>query len=67
MVKVFYNGYPVLRINAWLGGVLFTDGVAEFENIEEGIKFAEMFYLKYEEVEPVAEKKATKKKVKKDE
>lgn len=67
MVKVCYNGYPVLKINAWLGGVLFTEGVAEFENIEEGIKFAEMFYLKYEVVEPVAEKKATKKKVKKDE
>lgn len=63
MVKVFYNGYPVLRTNAWLGGVLFADGIAEFENIEEGIKFAEMFYLKYE----VIEKKATKKKVKKDE
>lgn len=56
MVKVLY-GY---KINAYLGGVLFIDGVHVFEKDEEGIKFAEMFYRKYE----IVEKKVAKKKVK---
>lgn len=56
MVKVLY-GY---KINAYLGGVLFVDGIHEFVKDEEGIRFAEMFYRKYE----IVEKKVTKKKVK---
>lgn len=59
MVKVFYG----FKTNAYLGGVLFRNGIAEFEVDSEGIRFAEMFYKKYEVVEE--EKPATKRKVKK--
>ena len=58
MVKVFLRN----KMNARLGGEMFYMGVAEFENIEEGIKFAEMYYLKYEvvEVEKPKRKRAVK-------
>lgn len=58
MVKVFYG----FRTNARLGGVMFYDGVAEFEDIEEGIRFAEMFYKKYEIVEATKPKTTRKRK-----
>lgn len=64
MVKVLYG----FRTNAYLGGVLFIDGVAEFEDDAEGIRFAEMFYKKYEIVEADKPKaKTTRKRVTKDE
>jgi hypothetical protein len=44
MVKVFYNG----KTNAWLAGVLFSDGIAKFEDDVQGVAFAEQFYLKFE-------------------
>lgn len=59
MTNVFYNGYPVHKTNAWLGGIFFHEGIAAFTDIEEGIRFASMFYLKYEVLE--AEKKSKKK------
>lgn len=64
MIKVFYNGYPYSRPNAWLGGRLFIDGVCEIENKEEGIYYADLFRLKYDVVE-VEPKKITKPKTKK--
>ena len=64
MIKVFYKGYPQSKINAWLGGVLFSEGIAEFKDIEEGKKFAEMFHLSYEVVE-IEKPKAKGKKVNK--
>lgn len=63
MIRVFYKGYPQSKINAWLGGVLFSEGVAEFVDIEIGKNFAEMFSLKYEVVE-IEKPKAKGKKVK---
>lgn len=65
MVKVSYG----FKTNAYLGGVLFTDGLAEFANDKEGIDFATRYYLKYEVIKankPV-KKATTKKRVKKDE
>lgn len=59
MVKVFYGS----KQNAILGGVMFRDGIAEFEDNEKGIRFAEMFHRKYEVVAEA--KKPVKKKVKK--
>ncbi|GAB6153731.1 hypothetical protein JCM17380_24810 [Desulfosporosinus burensis] len=59
MVKVFYG----CKTNAWLGGVLFLDGIHVFTSDVEGIRFAEMFHRKYEVVEEV--KPVTKKKVNK--
>lgn len=69
MVRVFYSG-KLGKTNAWLGGVLFRQGVAEFENNDEGILFAKRFYKEYEivELEPKIKKevkKPTKKKVNK--
>ncbi|MCW6094553.1 hypothetical protein LAV60_15385 [Clostridium sporogenes] len=64
MVKIFYG----FKTNAYLGGVLFIDGLAEFQDDKEGIDFANRYYLKYEVIKadkPV--KKVTKKRVKKDE
>jgi hypothetical protein len=58
MVKVLYG----TKMNAWLGGRMFYQGVCEFENDEEGIRFAEMFHKKYEVIE--VEKKPKSKKVK---
>lgn len=64
MVKVSYG----FKINALLGGVMFHDGIAYFENDAEGLKFAEMFHKKYEIVVEDEPKKSTaKRKVKKDE
>ncbi|MPN29014.1 hypothetical protein SDC9_176462 [bioreactor metagenome] len=66
MVKVFYGS----KMNAFLGGVFFHEGVAEFADDKKGIEFANRYYRKYEveEIEKVkATSKATKKKVKKDE
>lgn len=69
MVKVFYTS----KINAHLGGTLFLDGLAIFEDDKEGIAFADRYYLKYEVTkstkkakEKPAKKVATKKKVKAD-
>lgn len=61
MVRVLYGQ----KINAILGGVMFYEGIAEFDNDAEGIRFAEMFYRKYEVIEEA--KKPAKKRVKKDE
>lgn len=47
MVKVIYGG----KQNAWLGGELFLEGIKEFKKDEEGITFANRYYLKYEVVE----------------
>lgn len=58
LVKVYYNS----KMNAYLGGVLFIDGIAEFTNEKDGIDFANRYYLKYEKIEPV--KKVISKKVK---
>lgn len=63
MVKVFYNGYPHSKANAWLGGQLFIEGICEFADTEEGKYFADLFRLKYEVIED--QKKATKPRVKK--
>lgn len=62
MVRVFYGS----RINATLGGIMFYSGIAEFENDEAGIKFANMFYRKYEVVKvdkPAEEVKAKKEQI----
>lgn len=48
-------------MNAWLGGVLFRQGVAVFDNEKEGIEFANRFNLSYE-VEAPKKKPAPKKK-----
>lgn len=63
MVRVFYGQ----KMNAVLGGVLFIDGIKDFSNDKEGIRFAEMFYRKYEIVKEDKPKAPAKKKVKKDE
>lgn len=52
MVKVFYKW----KTNAYLGGVMFLDGVAEFEDDAEGLEFATIMYLKYEVIEVKAKK-----------
>lgn len=57
MVKVLYG----TKTNAILGGVMFHEGVAEFDNDAEGILFAEMFHRKYEIITKApAKKKADK-------
>lgn len=48
-VKVKYPS----RSNAFLGGEFFSEGIKEFADNEAGIKFANMFHLKYEVVEAV--------------
>lgn len=64
MVKVFYNGYPHSKTNAWLGGRFFYKGICEVEDLEKGLYFAKLFRLKYEVIEQEP-KKAAKPKTKK--
>ncbi|URZ16865.1 hypothetical protein [Clostridium felsineum] len=60
MVKVYYGQ----TMNAFLGGVMFYDGYAEFEDKEEGVRFANMYYLQYEVIEPEPKKKPSTRKKK---
>jgi hypothetical protein len=55
-VKVIYSDIDN-KINAYLGGELFLDGVKIFEDDKEGIEFANRYYKRYEVIEKVDEVK----------
>lgn len=43
MTKVLYGS----KTSAWLAGEFFPDGVKDFADNDEGIRFAKMFNLMY--------------------